>query len=188
MAGWSAACTGEPSPGSGSPAPRSGSPTSAPPARPPAVPPDWNALQARLSGALVRPGEPGYDIARRSFSTLFDDRTPAAVATCTRPEDVQACVEVASGSRIPIAARSGGHSYAGYCTPNGGLVVDLGRMSGVEVSGDGTARIGAGTRLIDVYAGLAAAGRCVPAGSCPTVGIAGLTLGGGIGVLNREFG
>jgi FAD/FMN-containing dehydrogenase len=152
------------------------------------VPADWNALQARLSGALVRPGEPGYDIARRSFSTLFDDRTPAAVATCTRPEDVQACVEVASGSRIPIAARSGGHSYAGYCTPNGGLVVDLGRMSGVEVAGDGTARIGAGTRLIDVYAGLAAAGRCVPAGSCPTVGIAGLTLGGGIGVLNRKFG
>src|SRR5437660_1397579 len=68
-----------------------------------------------------------------------------------------------------------------------GLVVDLAGMSGVQVDGD-TAVIGAGARLIDVYTALAAAGRCLPAGSCPSVGIAGLTLGGGIGVLARKYG
>jgi FAD/FMN-containing dehydrogenase len=169
-----------PPPAPASPAPPSS--TAAP------VPPDWAALRARLPGGLVLRGEPGYDAARRPYNTLFETRTPAAVAACTRPEDVQACVEVARNARIPIAARSGGHSYAGYSTPDAGLVADLSRMSTVEVRADGTAEIGAGARLIDVYAGLARAGRCLPAGSCPTVGVAGLTLGGGIGVLSRKFG
>lgn len=154
----------------------------------PPVPPDWAALRARLPGGLVLPDDPGYAAARRSYNPLFDAHTPAAVATCTRAEDVQACVEVARGARIPLAARSGGHSYAGYCTPNGGLVADLSRLSGVDVRPDGTVQVLAGTSLIDVYAGLAAAGRCLPAGSCPTVGISGLTLGGGLGVLARKFG
>ncbi|OLF04969.1 FAD-binding dehydrogenase [Actinophytocola xinjiangensis] len=151
-------------------------------------PPDWAGLAARLPGGLHLPGQPGYDAARRVYNPLFDGRRPAAVARCTRDEDVQACVEVAAGSRIPIAARSGGHSYAGYSNPDGALVVDLNPLSGVEVAPDGTAVVGAGTRLIDVYAGLAAAGRALPAGSCPTVGVAGLTLGGGIGVLARKYG
>jgi hypothetical protein len=151
-------------------------------------PPDWPALRAKLPGGLVLPGDPGYPAASRSHNQLFDGHRPAAIATCTRPEDVQACVEVAQNSKTPVAARSGGHSYAGYCTPNGGLVVDVSRMAGVQVGADGTAVIGAGTTLIDVYTAVAKAGRCLPAGSCPTVGIAGLTLGGGIGVLTRKFG
>jgi FAD binding domain-containing protein/berberine-like enzyme len=154
----------------------------------PPVPPDWAALRARLPGGLVLPGEDGYDAARRSYNPLFDGRQPAAVARVTRPEDVQACVEVARAARMPIAARSGGHSYAGYSTPDGGLVVDLAPLSGVEVRADGTAVIGAGARLMSVYSALAGAGRCLPAGSCPTVGIGGLTLGGGIGVLTRKYG
>ncbi|HEV2781092.1 MAG TPA: FAD-binding oxidoreductase [Actinophytocola sp.] len=181
VAAATSACTGR-SP-AGPPA------TSAPPSSTAVSrPPDWAALRARLPGGLVLPGEPGYDSARRSFNPLFDGQAPAAVATCTRPEDVQACVEEARAARIPIAARSGGHGYAGYSTPPSGLVVDLAGLSGVRVHADGTAEIGAGTRLIDVYAELARAGRCLPAGSCPTVGIAGLTLGGGIGVLARKFG
>jgi hypothetical protein len=136
----------------------------------------------------VLPGEPDYDKARRPFNAQFNNRRPAAIARCTRPEDVQACIDVARAARIPIAARSGGHSYAGYSTPEGGLVVDLGLMSDVRVRPDGTAEVLAGASLIDVYSGLASAGRCLPAGSCPTVGIAGLTLGGGLGVLNRKFG
>jgi hypothetical protein len=151
-------------------------------------PPDWAALRARLRGGLVLPGDSGYATARRSYNALYDNRTPAAVATCTRPEDVQACVEVAGDARIPLAARSGGHSYAGYCTPDGGLVADVGAMSGVELRPDGTVEIRAGTRLIDVYSALAPAGRCLPAGSCPSVGIAGLTLGGGVGVTARKYG
>jgi len=145
-------------------------------------------LRARLTGSLVLPGEPGYEAAKRSYNPRFDARRPAALARCAGPEDVQRCVAEAAASRLPIAARGGGHSYAGYSTPEQGLVVDLGGMAGVDVRPDGTATVGAGARLIDVYAALARAGRCLPAGSCPTVGIAGLTLGGGVGVLARKLG
>ncbi|MEC3982116.1 FAD-binding oxidoreductase [Amycolatopsis sp. H20-H5] len=152
----------------------------------PSGPPDWNALRSRVSGGLVLPGESGFDSARHVFNPLFDGRKPAAVAKCAKPEDVQACVSAAAG-RVPIAARSGGHSYGGYSAPEGGLVVDVGSMSTVDVQGDKVV-IGAGARLKEVYAALDKAGRCLPAGSCPTVGIAGLTLGGGIGVLSRKYG
>jgi hypothetical protein len=148
---------------------------------------DYQALAAKLAGHVVTPDAAGYDLARRSYNPLFDTRRPAAIAQCVNTSDVQACVAAAVASRTPIAARGGGHSYAGYSTPDNALVVDLAGMSGVRVDGD-TAVVGAGTRLIDVYAGLAAAGRCLPAGSCPSVGVAGLTLGGGIGVLSRKYG
>ncbi len=167
-----------------SPAPRQPSV----PAGPADSPIDFAALARKLSGRLVTPDQPGYDQARRSFNPLFDNRTPSAVAQCRRVEDVQACVSAAAAAGAPIAARSGGHSYAGYSTPNNALVVDLSGMSGVQVNADGTAVIGAGARLLDVYTALAGAGRCLPAGSCPSVGIAGLTLGGGIGVLSRKYG
>ena len=149
---------------------------------------DFPALAKNLSGPLVTPGQPGYDLARRSFNPLFDNRTPAAVAQCRRIEDVQACVSAAAGAGAPIVARSGGHSYPGYSTPDNALIVDLSALSSVQVNADGTAVIGTGARLIDVYTALAGAGRCLPAGTCPSVGIAGLTLGGGIGVLSRKYG
>lgn len=152
----------------------------------PAGPPDWEALRSRLSGRLVLSGESAFESAKRGFNPFFDDHAPVAVAQCATPEDVQACVSAAA-RRVPIAARSGGHSYAGYSSPDHGLVVDLGRMSTVELHGDQVV-VGAGARLKDVYAALGAAGRCLPAGTCPTVGIAGLTLGGGIGVLTRQYG
>jgi len=147
---------------------------------------DVPALARKLSGSLVTPGRPGYNLARRSFNPLFDNRTPAAIAQCRRIEDVQACVSAGAAAGAPIAARSGGHSYAGNSTPDHALIVDLSGMSSVEVKAGGAAVIGAGTRLIDVYTTLAGAGRCLPAGSCPSVGIAGLTLGGGIGVQDRH--
>jgi FAD/FMN-containing dehydrogenase len=181
-----ACSTSEPSP---VPSP---SPTPAPPttpstsAAPPTGPPDWAALRTKLSGKLTLSGEAGFTTSARGFNTLFDGHKPAAVATCSTPEDVQACV-LAAASRLPIAAKSGGHSYVGYSSPDGGLVIDVGGMSKIEVQGQQVV-IGAGARLSDVYAALAHAGRCLPAGSCPTVGIAGLTLGGGIGVLARKYG
>ncbi len=134
------------------------------------------------------PGEAGYDAARVPYNAVYAQRRPAAVARCANPADVQACVETARRSRTPVAARGGGHSYGGYSTPEQGLVVDLGPMAGVEVRPDGTAVVQAGARLIDVYAALAAQNRALPAGSCPSVGIAGLTLGGGQGVLTRFLG
>jgi FAD/FMN-containing dehydrogenase len=99
---------------------------------------------------------------------------------------VQRCLDFARAGDVPFTARSGGHSYGGYSTTKG-LVIDVTAMNGVSASG-GRARVGAGTRLIDVYSGLNRQGVSIPAGSCPTVGIAGLALGGGIGVVARRYG
>ncbi|WP_405021164.1 FAD-binding oxidoreductase [Kitasatospora sp. NBC_00070] len=152
------------------------------------TPPDWSALKARLDGRLLLPQDQGYAVARLGYNELNDAQLPAAVARCTSPDDVRSCLDAARGHGVPIAARSGGHSYLGYSVPNDGLVMDLRPMARVRVRPDGTVRVGAGARLIEVYAALAAAGRLLPAGSCPTVGIGGLTLGGGIGVLSRRYG
>lgn len=151
-----------------------------------AGPPDYPALARALAGELRQPGQTGYDSARQLFDPRYDSIRPAAVAVVANATDVAECVRFAARYRLPLAIRSGGHSYGGYSTGTG-LVVNLARLSTVDVSG-GSARIGAGTGLIDVYAGLAAHERGVPGGSCPTVGIAGLTQGGGIGVVARAYG
>ncbi|MFF7244604.1 FAD-binding oxidoreductase [Embleya sp. NPDC008237] len=151
-------------------------------------PPDWSALKARLDGRLLLPQDQGYGVARLGYNELYDDQLPAAVARCTSAADVQSCLDAARGHGVPITARSGGHSYLGYSVPDGGLVMDLRPMAQVRVQPDGTVQVGAGARLIEVYAALAQAGRLMPAGSCPTVGVGGLALGGGIGVLTRKYG
>ena len=150
-------------------------------------PADWNALARGLSGHLVRPGEAAYATSRRLFDPRFDSMRPAGIAYVHNPHDVAACLAFARRYHIPVAARSGGHSYAGWSSNNGGLVIDVTKLNAVAVHG-ATATVGAGTRLIDLYNGLAAHGRAIPAGSCPTVGVAGLTLGGGVGVLSRAYG
>jgi FAD/FMN-containing dehydrogenase len=154
-------------------------------ARPPR-PADWAALARDLSGSLVRPGEADYTTAKHLFDPRFDGLHPAGIAYCASPHDVATCLAFVRRHGVKVAARSGGHSYAGWSSTTG-LIVDVTRMAGVSVSG-GTAVVGAGTRLIDFYNGLAAYGRAVPGGSCPTVGIAGLTLGGGVGVVSRAYG
>nr|WP_308301642.1 FAD-binding protein [Frankia umida] len=147
----------------------------------------WAALDARLDGRLLRPGDPDYPAASRLFDPAFDDVRPAAVARARSAADVRACVEFARQQDLAITARAGGHSYGGYSSTTG-LVVDVTAMATVTPNADGTARIGAGALLVDVYDQLGQAGRALPAGSCPTVGIAGLALGGGIGVLGRRHG
>ncbi|HEX4705209.1 MAG TPA: FAD-dependent oxidoreductase, partial [Pseudonocardiaceae bacterium] len=109
---------------------------------------DYQALAGKLAGHLLTPDTAGYDLARRSYNPLFDNRRPAAVALCAKTADVQACVEAAATTHTPIAPRGGGHSYVGYSTPDNALVVDLTGMAGIEVDGD-TATVGAGARLID---------------------------------------
>src|SRR5262249_57162124 len=89
---------------------------------------------------------------------------------------------------VRIAAGSGGHSYGGYSTTTG-VILDVTRMSKISVTATArSAFVGAGARLIDVYAGLWEHGMTIPAGSCPTVGVAGLTLGGGVGFVSRQLG
>ena len=120
-------------------------------------------------------------------NTLYAHRKPLSVVRCARVEDVQAGLERAASRGIPVAARSGGHSYAGYSWPDGGLVLDLAGLADVRIDGR-TAVIGSGARMHEVYEALGAAGRSLPAGTCRSVGIGGLALGGGIGVTARKFG
>ncbi|WP_034593208.1 FAD-binding oxidoreductase [Hamadaea tsunoensis] len=151
--------------------------------------PDWTGLAHALTGHLVRPGQSGYAPAARLYNPRFDAVSrPAAVAQCVTADDVAACVRFAARSHVPIAMRSGGHSYGGWST-GPGLVADVSGLKSVTVDkAAGLARIGAGAKLADVYAALGTHGVAVAGGSCPTVGITGLALGGGLGVLNRAFG
>jgi FAD/FMN-containing dehydrogenase len=147
---------------------------------------DWAALGRDLSGPLIRPGEASYPVAKRLFDPRFDGLQPAGIAYCRSPQDVATSLAFVRKYQVPVAARCGGHSYAGWSSTTG-LIIDVTRMAGVQVNGS-TATVGAGTRLIDFYSALTARGRAVPGGSCPTVGISGLTLGGGVGVVARAYG
>ncbi|GAA2419536.1 FAD-binding oxidoreductase [Actinomadura vinacea] len=156
----------------------------------PTGPADWNALERGLQGRLIRPGDGAYDEAKRLYIPRFDRIRPAGVAYCENPDDVAECVRFANVTRTPVAVRSGGHNYAGWSTGTG-LIIDVSPMDRVALDGGadgGRAVVGAGTRLIDLYDRLSAEGAGVPAGTCPTVGVAGLALGGGLGVLSRAHG
>ncbi len=149
---------------------------------------DWNALRRSLSThKLYQPGQSGYNFAHELFSPQFDYLKPAGVAYCKRNSDVAACLSFVTKFKLPVRMRSGGHSYGGWSSVNSGLVLDVSEMNSMSV-GSNTVTVGTGIDLINFYGGLAAHGKAVPGGSCPTVGIAGLTLGGGIGVLARIYG
>ncbi len=149
---------------------------------------DWNALGRDLHGRLVRPGDHDYDVARLLFDPRFDSTRPAAVAYCRHPADVATCLAFARRFTVPFAARAGGHSYAGWSSTSG-LIIDVTGMASVQLdSASGRARVGAGTFLVNMYSRLLVGNAAVPGGSCPNVGIAGLTLGGGVGVVSRAFG
>ena len=150
--------------------------------------PDLAALQRRIAGTVVVAGAAGYDAARLLYSPRFDGTHPLAVVYCESAADVSHTILWARQSKVPIAARSGGHSYAGYSTTRG-VVIDVSRLASITVNAAaGTVGIGAGARLMDVYRELAARGLTIPAGSCPSVGIAGLALGGGVGFAGRKLG
>ncbi|MGH9107088.1 MAG: FAD-binding oxidoreductase [Acidimicrobiales bacterium] len=146
----------------------------------------WSQLEARLTGRLSRPGAPTYPVDHQLYNPEFDRVRPQAIAFCANADDVARSVLFAREHGLPATPRSGRHSYAGYST-TGGLVIDLSRMSSVKTSG-ARATVGPGAQLIDIYTKLARRGVAVPAGSCPTVGIGGLALGGGIGVMDRLHG
>lgn len=145
-------------------------------------------LARSLRGDVVQRGSSAYNTARLLYNTRFDGVRPQAVVYCESLADVQKTVRWARKHNVHIVPRSGGHSYGGYSTTPSGVIVDVSRLHAISLAANGRAAVGAGARLIDVYAALAQRGRTVPAGTCPTVGIGGLAQGGGIGMSARKFG
>ncbi len=153
------------------------------------APVDWAALDASIDGTVERPGTRFYDSVRRLYDPRFDAVRPPAVARCASPGDVAEVIRFARRHGVPVVPRGGGHSYVGASTSATGLVLDLRRLSGVAYDpGSRTATVGGGARLIDVYDRLGARGVSVPSGSCGTVGIGGITMGGGIGMAASAYG
>ncbi len=144
-------------------------------------------MQPTLTGDVVTPHDPGYAAARQDFNRRFD-RFPRYVVFCRSVEDVQAAVRWSRQHGLPLRARSGRHSYEAYSVLDGGVVVDVSALNAVTRTGN-TASIGAGATLGQLYDALWADGQVtIPGGSCTGVGVAGLTFGGGFGLLVRLMG
>jgi FAD/FMN-containing dehydrogenase len=183
--GTLAACAGPQKAGPPSTTPTSAPATTTTEAVNPAA---WSGLSQSLDGTLVLPAASAYSTAKLVYNLRFATADPAAVAYCATATDVQRCVNFARDHGLTPTARSGGHSYGGYSTGTG-LVIDVSRLNTVDGDSDTmTAVIGTGSQLVDVYDQLSNVGMLLPGGSCPSVGIAGLTLGGGIGVVGRKYG
>jgi FAD/FMN-containing dehydrogenase len=147
-----------------------------------------NELRAAMHGTVVVAGDADYDEARRVFNAEFD-RHPAVVAQCTSAADVAAAVRYARAEDLEIAVRAGAHSVSGQSSVAGGLVVDLSRMREVAVDPEARrVRVQGGALLTDMNVATQAHGLAVPGGVVGHTGVAGLTLGGGMGWLSRVAG
>jgi FAD/FMN-containing dehydrogenase len=148
--------------------------------------PSWEALQGAIGGEVVLAGSAAYERLPAPFNARFDPLRPRAVVRCASPEDAAETVAFARRHGLALTMRSGGHDFAGRSSTNG-VVLDLTPMASVTVA-DGVARIGGGTRQGQVAETLRPQGVIVPGGTCPSVGVAGLTLGGGLGLMGRRHG
>jgi FAD/FMN-containing dehydrogenase len=145
-------------------------------------------FKASLRGHLLHAGEDGYDEARKIWNGMFD-RRPALIARCAGAADVVSAVNFARDNRLQVAVRGGGHSFPGHSVCDGGLVIDLSPMKGVRVdSAARTARAQPGLKWIEFDRETQAFGLATTGGTASDTGIAGLTLGGGLGWLSNKYG
>ncbi len=145
-------------------------------------------LKSSFRGQLIQRTDPGYDIARKLYNGMIDKR-PHLIAQCADVADVIAAVKFGVGNNLLTAIRGGGHNGAGLGSCDDGLVIDLSRMKGIRVNpADKSVRVEAGCLWGDVDHATHAFGMAVPCGFISTTGVAGLTLGGGIGYLSRRYG
>jgi FAD/FMN-containing dehydrogenase len=145
-------------------------------------------FKAGLRGRVLRPGDEAYDEARRIWNGMFD-RRPAAIARCAGAADVVRAVNFARQHRVPLAVRGGGHSFPGHSVCDDGLVIDLSPMKGIRVDPVArTARAEAGVKWLDFDSETQAFGLATTGGTASDTGIAGLTLGGGLGWLSSKHG
>jgi FAD/FMN-containing dehydrogenase len=150
----------------------------------------WEGLSATIGGQLLLPDNGQFATAKQVFNTNYNGSTPAAIVTPTSAADVQKAMMFAAANNLKVAPRSGGHSYIGASTANGALVFDLRQLPGGINYDAASGRVTAtpATSLWDLHQALAAAGRGIPTGTCPTVGVAGHALGGGLGAQSRHAG
>jgi FAD/FMN-containing dehydrogenase len=145
-------------------------------------------LEGSLRGQLVRPGDATYDEQRRVWNGSID-RSPALIARCAGVADVIAAVTFARRTGLPVAVRGGGHSFPGLSVWDGAVLIDLGPMKGIRVDPDArTARVQAGVLWGELDHETQAFGLATTGGIVTHTGVAGLTLGGGIGWLQRKLG
>src|SRR3954468_12510346 len=145
-------------------------------------------LRDHLKGPVLVPGDASYDEARVLFNAMIDAR-PAAIARCAGPEDVRAAIDFARETGTPTAVRSGGHSVAGMSSVDDGLVIDVRELKDAFVDPEAsTIRCGAGLTWAEFDAATQLHGLATTGGRVSTTGVAGLTLGGGSGWLERKHG
>ncbi len=145
-------------------------------------------FRSEFRGAVIEPHDPSYHDARKVYNAMID-RKPRIIARCTSAADVLAAVKLARGSGLTISIRSGGHNAAGLGVCDDGLVVDLSTIDYVRVDPSArTVMVGAGCTWAMVDHATHAFGLAVPSGIVSSTGVAGLTLGGGMGHLSRKYG
>ncbi|MDQ6742277.1 MAG: FAD-dependent oxidoreductase [Candidatus Dormibacteraeota bacterium] len=146
------------------------------------------SLDRAVHGAVLRPGEDGYERARRVFNAMID-RRPSAIVRCAEAADVVAAVNCARVNGLPLSVKGGGHSVAGTAVCDGGVMVDLSPMKGVRVDPDRRVALAEpGLTLGEFDSATQSFGLATTTGVVSMTGIAGLTLGGGIGWLNGRYG
>ncbi len=151
----------------------------------------WGGLSTAIGGQVFTPGDgPQFATAKQVFNTNFNDAMPAAVVTVTSAADVQKAMAFAASHNLKVGPRSGGHSYVGGSTANGAMVLDLRQLPGDINYDPATGYVTAtpATSLYALHQTLAASGRGIPTGTCPSVGAAGHALGGGLGAQSRHAG
>ncbi|MBA3264608.1 MAG: FAD-binding oxidoreductase [Thermoleophilaceae bacterium] len=145
-------------------------------------------LSDSLRGPVLTPADPGYASVRAEFNAMHDGE-PALVASCSGTADVADAVNFARDQGLPVAVRGGGHSVAGLSSIDGGMLIDLASMSGVQVDAERRlAHVQGGALWGDVDRETQAFGLVVPGGVVSDTGVAGLTLGGGYGWVRRKYG
>ncbi|MHC3437413.1 FAD-binding oxidoreductase [Natrialbaceae archaeon A-gly3] len=149
---------------------------------------EYERLSGEIRGDVLRPGDGGYDEARSVWNATVD-RRPAVVVRPTGAADVIAAVDFARERDLPLAIKGGGHNVAGNAVCEDGLTIDCSSMSSVRVDPEAqTARVGPGATMADLDHETQAFGLATPGGVISTTGVAGLTLGGGVGWLSRKYG
>lgn len=149
----------------------------------------WQALDAQMAGSVLLPSDSAYAKAKQLYNPRWDSQRPVAVVRPANRGDVAKAMAFADRYALTVAPRSGGHCYLGSSTGTGVMVLDVRALKSVTLNGSRTqATIGAGAGLYNVHVALNRGQRTIPTGTCPTVGAAGLTLGGGLGPEGRAYG